>query len=438
MDEEIGSSENQGLDYKELHKFDEWLLHEKNYLKLAPESKCVVAIKPRRYDKEYGDPFSNMLNAYNHKTYFLIRNGENLYNIVSEMEISEDIFFPDHTEMTKLYDLLEGRAPEDPYANDFFKKRRDPDSRTIKELLFQYKKRVIFMQGLIERTTIFGDNRDINLLKTGTFEHKIRFIYDATMTLPTGRLPWKEWVKENNNKIRLGTRIVFSGARDYGRTNKEMASELFPYNYRNCWDFPAPGIYNVDAIEINGSRYKNGVYITTKKEWEKHKDEEIESKKFVCHFKPGDKIFDWYTCKEHDRKNSIPFFLWRGDDTLINFDTATSEDFEYYLNNRIDRQNYLRMMPMLKELKRVKKEEEIWENNFIEFLKGKFVMNKTITESSDKIVELIKEAIIWWKFKVVSVRALKKEDAKALRMIESHVSYRIWELSKEKKDATKN
>ena len=96
MDEEVGTCENDGIDFRTTHEFDEWLLLNKNYLRLVPESKCVVAIKPRRYDKDYGDWRTNaQLNPYNHQTFFLIRNGDNLYKIDSELQISSDYFFPD-------------------------------------------------------------------------------------------------------------------------------------------------------------------------------------------------------------------------------------------------------------------------------------------------------------------------------------------------------
>ena len=294
------------------------------------------------------------------------------------------------------------------------------DRDKYKDKIFEYKKRVIFIQGLIERTTIFGENRDINLSYPETYEGKLKFLYDGTLALPNGRLLWRDWIKENTKHLRLGSRIVYAGVRGYNY--KEIASSLFPYNYRNCGKYPSKGIYNIDSIEVDYNYYGHGTNISTKKKWKEFQDKEVKNKKYICHFNPGDKIYsnNYWLHGEHERKNSIPFYIHDSEYSIINFDVATSEDFEYYLNNRIDRENYLDMLPLLIELKKLKKEEELWENNFIEFVRSRIE-----SENTEKVIELIKEGIKWWKFRVTQVRALKKEDAKAVRMIQKYVEVRV-------------
>jgi hypothetical protein len=105
MDEEVAMTDDGGLDYKDIAKFDRWLLKNDNFKKLLPESKGVVVFKPRRYSKEYNSGssyYDAMQNAHNKTTYLLIRNGENLYRIYSENLSIGDKLFPKQTELNDI------------------------------------------------------------------------------------------------------------------------------------------------------------------------------------------------------------------------------------------------------------------------------------------------------------------------------------------------
>lgn len=124
MDEEVGDpmADNQGLDFKKIDTFDNWLLQRNDYHKkfnyefIIPEQKSVVILKVRRNDKQYTDnPWVNgMMNQPNHLTYVLIRNGENLYRIYADIVIGEN-FFPDQDELTELVQKVNG---EFDFGND--------------------------------------------------------------------------------------------------------------------------------------------------------------------------------------------------------------------------------------------------------------------------------------------------------------------------------
>jgi hypothetical protein len=146
IDEEVGVWEDGGLDFRDIGVFDEWLVKDQNYKKLIPERKGLLALRPRRYSKDYGKDsgaWGIMMNDNNrHMTYFLMRNGENLYRIFTEKITVPDRLFPLRTEMADLQKKLEKEHWED-------------NKEKIENSLYRYKNLALLMQGLIDRTEIF-------------------------------------------------------------------------------------------------------------------------------------------------------------------------------------------------------------------------------------------------------------------------------------------
>ena len=90
-----------GYDYEDIEKFDEWLLNPKNRDLVIPEKRSIVVFKPRRKDKHYtSDRWENQeMNKWNHLTYILLRNGDNLYRVYSENFFTGDVLFPRKEEL---------------------------------------------------------------------------------------------------------------------------------------------------------------------------------------------------------------------------------------------------------------------------------------------------------------------------------------------------
>jgi len=93
MDEEtLFDYDDGGMDFKSIEKFDEWLIQPENLARTLPESKGVVAFRVRRYEKSY----SNKLDYWtriawkeaNKQTYLLLRNGEKVYRIATDIDFS--------------------------------------------------------------------------------------------------------------------------------------------------------------------------------------------------------------------------------------------------------------------------------------------------------------------------------------------------------------
>ena len=194
MDEEVGDPENQGLDFSKIDQFDDWLTKDKNYIKLVPEPKGVVVIRPRRRDKNYGGGwFENaVMNAENKKTYILIRNGENIYRIYAEIVIHPRLF-PLKAEMQKLMEDI---------AKDGI------DKEEAEKEVLNYKRNMLMLQGLLDRTEIFKPlPHPVQIHDAKTHDNLIKFIYDGEASLTAGRMYYKDWKEKINKQIKRGTRI---------------------------------------------------------------------------------------------------------------------------------------------------------------------------------------------------------------------------------------
>lgn len=443
IDEEVGVHEDGGLDFRDIEEFDKWLVTDNHIDIVLPEKKGMVVLRPRREDKDYGEDWLTniQMNIPNRRnTYILIRNGENIYRIFTEKLTIQDRLFPRRKELSELYDKMQETHWE-------------TGKERIEDEMYQYKKRAILMQGLIDRTQIFYPLpvEKLNIFKLHEVQEVVNFIYDDEMQLTDGRLPFNDWWKSIDEKISHGSRVLLTGeyGRYYSRTN-DYADRFFlasgSYDgLKNVPDLPKKGVYEVEEFtssyskDLRGTEYEEMKKDLTEK-GRKFKDEGIvNGKTWRMADKNGDKkiykirVFQnepkltikylpdaeasegWNRWDTHSRKNKTRFQITRNDDFVINYDQIELSDIEYYLHNRVDRRNYLRMMPVLKELKKELIKEQENESYFIRFIADR---NSAIPNVENKI----KEAIKWWKFKNKWKRPISKDDTLATRMIEKRIT----------------
>ncbi len=376
MDEEAGlideeGVDNQGIDYQDVGKFDEWLLKPGHLEIILPQPKGVVILKVRRHDRRYdGDPWSNAAaNAKNAQTYILIRNGENLYRVYADLIIQPRLF-PVEGELLALLKDDSWRSQEE-----------------LEERDFTYKKNALLLQGLLTRTTIFQPlPHPLDLFRPDTWDNLLNFVHDDEYDklLTDGRPRYKDWHKLINSKIEQGSRVVFGGIKGYrwqpDRNGGGESSYHVPYQYRYCSP-PARGVYEVKGKGI------------------------VESRAFRFIFNPGDDI--WRRYGHHERMKGISYSFDRDDSNILNYDQMELADINYYINNRLERPDYLDILPVLKTIRRELKEEQAREAEFVKLISGQLKVK----------IEKVLEAVAWWKFKNKWKRALAKDDAKAYRMI---------------------
>lgn len=437
MDEEMGYWKNgEGLDFSNIDWFDEWLVKDGNFKKLIPESKGMVVFKPRRYDRRYDghDPrtraYYNMMNKV---SYILIRNGECLYRIYTEHISVHKRVFPKRAELEELLNTLDGEIKEGSYYS------RDAKKEQAENSIDNYKRIAILMQGLLDRSEVFNPiKKQISIFKQEESEGLIRYIYDDEAALPSGRLTFHEWKKSINENIQHGSRVVCT---NYGRGDDN--SDRFLKHYFNKYSIPKTpslGIYEVEkyireefewldkeefeklvasgasyeVIDVNSKKYSfNNASGKANDGYKVKYGKEL----LTIMYQAGGEVWSWNGSS--DRKNRIRFIIKRTDSEILNYDQIDLEDIEFYINSRVDRPNYLDMMPVLETLKQKRLEELESEKAF-----ARLVFDRNINNglSEEVLNQRVWECIEWWKFKNQWKRPIEKDDALALRMIEKRIN----------------
>lgn len=400
MDEEIavriGFDSARSFDFTTIETFDEWLLDEGNLDYIIGEQRGIIALKIRRTAVEYShDPF---LNAYLkeenlHSTYFLIRNGSNVYRIfTAKLELNERLF-PLRNELATLVEQMQTT-------------RSEHDKDKLEKESYVYRKLVTFLQGLLDRTTVFGQlAQPLNLFKlTERTESMIQFIYDDENLLADGRPAFRDWLKAANATIVAGSRILMTGI--YGSRGSYVSARDFSQRYLSYSSdsslpaLPSTGIYQVEKAPGN---YTWSFY------------ESVKRPITLCiRYNPGDTVYgSWGSYDPHERKRRIAWAIDPQNDTfLLHYDGVEMEEVEYYLNSRLHRPNYLQMLPVLERLLTLKKAEAQAEAPFVQLVLDEAARRKVATDR-----HTVEAAVRWWKTKNGWKRAISKDDTKALRMI---------------------
>ncbi len=381
MDEEcaIIHHEDQGLDFSNVDKFDKWLIQNNNFEKIIPEQKCIVAFRPRRRDKDYGDSFYNStLNIHNkQRTYILCRNGKNLYRVFTEKISPFNVLFPKKNE-------IQNESIES--------KNSSWGAKELDKKIHEYKTIIGLLQGLIDRANLFDLAGKVNLGRIENSEN-FKLVYDAEDLLTDGHITFREWKRNLQDSIVEGTRVL--NAAIYGGNGREK-DRLF-YWLNSDWKVPSPpqmGVYQV----YQKKDYKNQLYIS---------------------YLPDEDIWvmgDDGHWDQRKRKKKIHWKIDVWDDFLLNYDQLDLETIDYFLNSRVDRVNYVKMIPALlfakKELlKEFESEKEFKKGLFEEILR----IDKSLKE--DFVLSKIEELVKWWKLKNKWKRYISSDDEKAWRMI---------------------
>jgi len=423
MDEEVGDPEDSGIDFQRIEQFDEWI--SKNINRILPEEKSVVVFRVRRDDKKYSDnPFINrMLNRENKETYVLIKNGECLYRIWGDIKMGERLF-PQKAEFLLIQEKIIKNVEE---GNERYVKqlKEDLDNKSI-----IYQRQLIMLQGLFDRTEVFSPYGErIKLISADIHDSgRVKFIYDGEIKLPDNKIPYWDWHKNINENLQEGDRIIIGGS--YENVDiKDRLDDRYSSEYREI-KAPNNGLYTVelykrqrkDAIYIDNPDYNKNInenYNNRKQILKKDSLGQIEYREwveeFLCiRYNPKDTVYNlWDRWSDaHDRKNRLSFKIYPNDKFLINFDKVNNDDIEFYLNSRVNRRHYLKMMPLLYKIKQLKIEEKEAEKDFIIMIKGELIKSYKGDHES-----IIIKGINWWKLKNKWKRSLKSDDAKAYRMI---------------------
>jgi hypothetical protein len=218
MDEEsLFDYDAGGMDYERLEDFDNWVARPDNLARILPEKKGIVAFRVRRKDKDYGAP-QDLIDLFrflskhmaNRKTYLLIRNGDNVYRIATEIDFSPRLV-PFRDEIGEKQFLKFSRCPskreEEPELITPDNVRYDDHVEEMDALIKKYNRVFIILQGLLDRTTVFHPHPGIKLFKTADTGAWINCVRDEEDALPNETISWEGYRDQLNTTIKKGSLV---------------------------------------------------------------------------------------------------------------------------------------------------------------------------------------------------------------------------------------
>lgn len=493
------SRNNDGADADNFDVFEKWLIESKSYLKILPEPKCVVVMRPRYSDKYYVENrlINALMNQKNWVSYILIRNGDNIYRIKSEHVNTGSRLFPLRDELQGMFDKLGELSQKKADAdNDAALDEIDKEANDLEAHFFQYKKNMLLLQGLVTRTEIFMplpmglDILNVNTHKNEDGSDRVRFIYDDENLLTSGRPEFHDWLKSVNKNITKGTRIFLSnpgggannwddrfsiywrnkGSRDgYGAPPMPYSGVFELKEYKEKMMVPKTEWipikqweneeYKIKKAEVDNKEYtpkyakhERGLYYVTKTK----KINNIEhilvtildsnGKKIMVEeytttlrvaYNPKDEVRREWGRSSGERGTNLTFIIKpEEDDFIVNYDELLLDDVYYYLESRVDRKHYVEMMPLLWGLRDNLETDMKLEAGFADAMA--FELSHKYNVDIELAKSTIKDSINWWKNEIVKVwkRPINRNEGKAWRMIKEEAIRRLKKQHKLKIDHT--
>ena len=278
MDEEtLFDYKSGGMDFGTLERFDKWIVKKKNLCRILPERRGIVAMQVRRHDKDYG-PCKTISDAWvaflknqeNNRSYLLIRNGDNVYRIATDLEFKPRLI--------PLNDELNKPLTREDRSYNFEKHDYDEESEviTVDDMRYddyvlkrmtkikRYNRIILIIQGLIDRTQIFDPMPKVSLSSGATLDTWVRAIRDEE-GLPAPSVSIDEYRNQLNKSLRKGKVAVICAA--------QRAESYGGKSWESAW----PALFEIQSMKSDGSAVKVSfphVYSDRSYQWGRYSDRE--------------------------------------------------------------------------------------------------------------------------------------------------------------------
>ncbi|MEI8659286.1 hypothetical protein [Vibrio sp. Hal054] len=183
---------------------------------IFPTERCIVGIATTRHQRDYSAyhyKVAERMRRENELVFFVIRDGDNLYGVVSSevMHQFTDRLFPSWDEMHKPFRGVNG---EDITYESI---QYTSSLNAFESMSLAYKRILILLCGLDHNRKIFGDfyteSASLNFVTQGFQERYMNFIYDedGTNMLQKGsdkKPTIEQWLADVNTTITSGSRVL--------------------------------------------------------------------------------------------------------------------------------------------------------------------------------------------------------------------------------------
>jgi hypothetical protein len=234
-----------GMDFANVEDFDKWVCRPEVLSRVLPSARGVVAWQIRRHKKDYG-PASSLWVAFqqadwhmrNTQTYILIRNGDNVYRIISDIDFSpglvpfrDEFDAPMKIRGKKLKPSVIAREAEDEAAgrrpsmfysdSDYEYEFVTPDHhaydihvRNCADQMRHYNRIVVLIQGLLDRSDVFAPHEPISLMSHDDFNRCIRIVRDDEDVLTNNLEKWSDYQARLNALLKPGDIVTTKQCED--------------------------------------------------------------------------------------------------------------------------------------------------------------------------------------------------------------------------------
>ncbi len=213
MDEEsLIDYDKGGMNFERLDEFDEWLAKDGNWDRIAPETRCVVAMRVRRHDKDYGH-CRTLADAFEHafyremdkKTYLVVRNGEQVWRLTTDVDFSPRLL-PLRDEFEKPLVKKARRSGEKDEVVHPDDLRFDEFAEERANRVYEYNRVMFLLQGLLDRSKALAPHPPINLADQSDVDRWFKAVYDEETGLPSSEpVVWEDYRDALNASVLKGS-----------------------------------------------------------------------------------------------------------------------------------------------------------------------------------------------------------------------------------------
>lgn len=389
MDEELAVWEDveESFDHRSQKVFFKALNEQPDFVnQVFPTERCIVLMNATSRLIDYGDPIlSNIHNRENRVVFLMVRDGENIYRVVSSVEshLGAGRLFPAKDENDRIFKGFDGSriTLQDVTYTDKLARHEDA--------VLHYKRFLILLCGLDHRLDLFGPfydgPKDFHFVSPEFQEKHLRFLHDddGEGMLPEEQRPsFEQYINTLNGATQSGSRVLCIWRE---LMNPKTAPSCCPeYGYGSQhgydWQYKPDNEHDVCIVQRSGQDLfvKIGVSGETR-EWKKR---EFDAKVTIRFGPSAERRY----YRDDYEFNSLPFLC---------LDLADPDQLEWYIQNRRTRRFHLSYIKIFKRAVAMLRADRAKEKSTRDRMRSAVLENKIATP--DAAGSIIDQAVATWR-----------------------------------------